>query len=194
MIEIRFHGRGGQGAVTSAEVLATAAINSGKFAQAFPSFGPERRGAPVIAFARISDERILNRTKVYSPDIIIVLDPSIMKIVNVSEGIKENGLIVANTKKSPLELRDELKIDNINIATVNATRIALDFLRRPITNIVMLGAVLKIQPLISIDSLIEPLTDRFGKIAFKNIEACKEAYKQVKCEKFFKGVESEVAC
>ncbi len=179
MIEIRFHGRGGQGAVTSAEVIATAAINSGKFAQAFPSFGPERRGAPVIAFSRISDEQILNRTKIYNPDIVIILDPSIMKIVDVTSGIKENGLVVANTTKSPEELKKDFNKD-IRVATVNATHIALDILKRPITNIIMLGAVLKIEPLITIDSLVEPLEARFGKIAAKNIEACKVAYESVK--------------
>ena len=179
MIEIRFHGRGGQGAVTSAEVIATAAINSGKFAQAFPSFGPERRGAPVIAFSRISEEQILNRTKIYNPDIVIILDPSIMKIVDVTSGIKENGLVVANTTKSPEELKKEFNKD-IRVATVNATHIALEILKRPITNIIMLGAVLKIEPLITIDSLVEPLEARFGKIAAKNIEACKVAYESVK--------------
>ena len=179
MIEIRFHGRGGQGAVTSAEVIATAAINSGKFAQAFPSFGPERRGAPVIAFSRISEEQILNRKKIYNPDIVIILDPSIMKIVDVTSGIKENGLVVANTTKSPEELKKEFNKD-IRVATVNATHIALEILKRPITNIIMLGAVLKIEPLITIDSLVEPLEARFGKIAAKNIEACKVAYESVK--------------
>ena len=194
MIEIRFHGRGGQGAVTSAEVLATAAINSGKFAQAFPSFGPERRGAPVIAFSRISEEKILNRTKIYNPDIVIVLDPSIMKIVNVASGIKKGGLVVANTTKSPEQLYAEFNIANIRIATVNATKIALEILRRPITNIVMLGAVLKIEPLVSIESLVSPLEARFGKIAAKNIEACKIAYNKVNFKNFSKGAKSEVAC
>ena len=88
MIEVRVHGRGGQGGVTSAEMLAIAAINEGKFAQAFPSFGPERRGAPVIAFARVSDKKIRNRTKVYTPDVVVVLDPSVLSIVNV-EGVEE---------------------------------------------------------------------------------------------------------
>ncbi len=179
MIEIRFHGRGGQGAVTSAEVLATAAINSGKFAQAFPSFGPERRGAPVIAFSRVSDEKIYLRTKIYEPDIVIVLDPSIMKIIDVTAGIKEGGIVVANSTKSPDELKNEFK-KNVKVATINATKIALDILGRPITNIIMLGAFLKMKPLVKIDDLVEPLTERFGKIAQKNIEACKVAYEEVK--------------
>ncbi len=180
MVEIRFHGRGGQGAVTSAEILAISAINSGKYAQAFPSFGPERRGAPVIAFSRISDEKILNRTKIYEPDIVVVLDSSIMNIVNVLEGLKENGIIVVNTGKSPDELKKEFGRDDITVGTVNATKIALDTIGRPITNIVMLGALLKVKPLIELDSIFEPLKERFGKIADKNIEASKLAYNQVK--------------
>ena len=180
MVEIRFHGRGGQGAVTSAEILAISAINSGKYSQAFPSFGPERRGAPVVAFSRISDEKILNRTKVYEPDIVIVLDSSIMKIVNVLEGLKENGILVVNTAKAPEELKKELGRDDITVGTVNATKIALENIGRPITNIVMLGALLKVKPLIDLESTFDPLKERFGKIADKNIEASKIAYEQVK--------------
>ena len=180
MVEIRFHGRGGQGGVTSAEILAISAINSGKYAQAFPSFGPERRGAPVVAFSRISGKRILNRTKVYEPDIVIVLDPSVMTIVNVVEGLKQNGKLVVNTIKSPDEVKKDVGRDDITVGTVNATRIALDIIGRPITNIVMLGALLKVEPLIKLESIFEPLKERFGKIADKNIEASKLAYEQVK--------------
>jgi pyruvate ferredoxin oxidoreductase gamma subunit len=179
MVEIRFHGRGGQGAVTSAEVLATSAINSGKFAQAFPSFGPERRGAPVIAFSRVSDEKIYLRTKIYEPDIVIVLDPSIMQIIDVTAGVKKGGIVIANSTKSPEELKKEFNKD-IKVATLNATKIALDILKRPITNIIMLGAFLKMMPIVQIEDLVEPLTERFGKIAAKNIEACKVAFEEVK--------------
>ncbi len=180
MVEIRFHGRGGQGAVTSAEILAISAISEGKYAQAFPSFGPERRGAPVVAFSRISDERILNRTKVYEPDIVVVLDSSIMKMVNVIDGLKEGGIVVVNTSRTPDELKEEFGRDDITVGTVNATKIAIDKIGRPITNIVMLGALLKVKPLVKFDSIIEPLRERFGKIAEKNIEASKLAYDQVK--------------
>ena len=100
MIELRLHGRGGQGAVTSAELLAQAAINQGKYAQAFPSFGPERRGAPVVAFCRISDEPIRLRTNIYNPDLVLVLDPSILRLVKVTAGLKPDGTLVTNTKYS----------------------------------------------------------------------------------------------
>jgi len=100
MWEIRLHGRGGQGAVTSAELLARAAISRGKFAQAFPSFGPERRGAPVQAFVRVDDKKIRKREKIYQPDIVLVLDPSLLEVVNVAEGLKEDGVVVVNSPMS----------------------------------------------------------------------------------------------
>src|SRR4030066_755338 len=94
MIEIRFHGRGGQGAVTSAEILALAAIGEGRYAQAFPSFGPERRGAPVVAFCRISDQPIKIRANIYEPDLVVVLDASLLKIVNVAAGLRQEGILI----------------------------------------------------------------------------------------------------
>lgn len=105
MIEIRFHGRGGQGAVTSAELLALAAIEEGKYAQAFPSFGPERRGAPVLAFCRISDEPIKIRANIYEPDIVVVLDASLLKIVNVASGLKPEGILVTTSNNSPEKVK-----------------------------------------------------------------------------------------
>ncbi len=177
MIEVRIHGRGGQGGVTSAEMVAIAAINEGKYAQAFPSFGPERRGAPVIAFARVSDTKIRNRTKVYAPDIVVVLDPSVMKIVNVEEGLKEDGVLVINSGKSIDELRQEFGFKT-SIAKVDATHIAMEELGLPITNTTMLGALIKGKEVISVDSLVAPLEKRFGRIAARNIKAMKRAYQE----------------
>ena len=110
MVEIRFHGRGGQGAVTSAELTALAAIEEGKYAQAFPSFGPERRGAPVMAFVRISDKPICTREKVYEPNYVIVLDPTLLKLVNVEAGLKKGGIVIVNTTKSAAQVRKETGI------------------------------------------------------------------------------------
>ena len=107
MIEIRFHGRGGQGAVTSVELLALTAINEGKFAQGFPSFGPERRGAPVMAFCRVDDKHIRLRCKILQPDVVVVLDASLLRIQNPPADLRENGIIVLNTAKSPAEIRQE---------------------------------------------------------------------------------------
>src|SRR4030067_2357993 len=139
MIEIRFHGRGGQGAVTSAEILALAAIGEGKYAQAFPSFGPERRGAPVVAFCRINDQPIRIRANIYEPDIVVVLDPTLLKIVNVAAGIKPDGIVVTTSKDSPEVVKETLGIKN-RVATVDAVKIAMEVLGLPITNTAMLGA------------------------------------------------------
>jgi len=179
MIEIRLHGRGGQGAVTSAELLALAAINQGKYAQAFPSFGPERRGAPVVAFCRIDDKPIKIRANIYHPDIVLVLDPSILRLINVTAGLKEDGILVANTKYSGEELRKELGL-KFSLATVNGTKIAMEELGLPIANTTMLGALLKAKEVVPLDVLVEPLKRRFGRIAEKNINACKRAYAETK--------------
>ena len=175
MIEIRLHGRGGQGAVTSAEILALAAIHEGKYAQAFPSFGPERRGAPVIAFCRIDDEPIRLRTNIYNPDLVMVLDPSILRLVNVTAGLKEDGILVTNTKYSSQEIRDELGIKH-SIASVNASQIAREELGVPITNTTMLGSLLKARKIVDPESLFEPLKKRFRRVVDRNIKAFKRAY------------------
>jgi len=177
MIELRLHGRGGQGAVTSAELLAQAAISEGKYAQAFPSFGPERRGAPVVAFCRISDEPIRLRTNIYHPDLVLVLDPSILRLVKVSAGLKAEGILVTNTKYSGAEIREELSLTH-DLATCNATRIPREELGLPITNTTMLGALLKAREVVPVDTLIGPLEKRFGRIASKNISAFKRAFEE----------------
>jgi pyruvate ferredoxin oxidoreductase gamma subunit len=175
MIEIRFHGRGGQGAVTSAELLAMAAIGEGKYAQAFPSFGPERRGAPVVAFCRISDEPIRIRANVYDPDIVVVLDASLLKIVNVAAGLKPNGILVTTSKDSPEKVKEDLGIKN-RIAVVDATKIAREVLGLPITNTTMLGSLVKASGVVKKESFVSPLKERFGRIAEKNISAFERAY------------------
>jgi len=175
MIEVRFHGRGGQGAVTSAELLALSAIEEGKYAQAFPSFGPERRGAPVIAFARVSDEPILVRSQIYNPGVVVVLDPSILRIVDVTQGMKEGGVLVANTYKSPEELAKDFDLP-LKVAVVDANRIAREELGRPITNTTMLGAMLKATGILPLETFYGPLKTRFGRIAERNIQALKRAF------------------
>jgi pyruvate ferredoxin oxidoreductase gamma subunit len=177
MIEIRLHGRGGQGAVTSAELLALAAIYEGKYAQAFPSFGPERRGAPVVAFCRIDDEPIRLRTNIYNPDLVMVLDPSILRLVNVSAGLKDDGILVTNTKYSGQQIRDELGFRH-SIGTVNATMIAQEELGVPITNTTMLGSLLKARRIVDPESLFEPLKKRFRRVVERNIRAFQRAYKE----------------
>lgn len=177
MIEIRFHGRGGQGAVTSAELLALAAIHEGKYAQAFPSFGPERRGAPVVAFCRINDKPIRIRANIYEPDLVVVLDASLLKIVNVASGLKPEGMIVTTSKDSPEKVREILNVKN-RIGVVDAVKIALEVLGLPITNTTMLGSVVKASGLVQKESFIPPFKERFGRIAEKNIAAFERAYQE----------------
>ena len=154
MLELRFHGRGGQGAVTSAELLALAAIAQGKFAQAFPSFGPERRGAPVMAFARISDHQIRNRTAVTNPNVVLVLDPSILRIANTSEGMTDDGVQIVNSKHSAADIRKELNLKG-KIVTVDANTIAAEEIGRVITNTTMLGALVKATGLVDKNLLLK---------------------------------------
>ncbi len=178
MIEIRWHGRGGQGAVTSVELLALAAIEEGKFAQGFPAFGPERRGAPVLAFNRVNDRQIKVRSGIYNPDVVVVLDSSLVKLVNVTEGLKPDGILIVNTTHSPQEIKEQLKYPG-KVYTVDATHIAREELGTPITNTTMLGALIKATKIIKLESLKVPLEHRFGKIAQKNIKACKRAYDEL---------------
>jgi len=178
MTEIRFHGRGGQGAVTSAQIFAQAVIEGGKYATAFPSFGSERRGAPVQAFMRISDEKIKVRTGIYEPDIVVVLDISLMKTVPITNGLKKDGLIVLNSRLEPLQWQKKLGVKNI--VTVDATNIALQELGSPITNIVMLGALLKAKPLAKLDIVEGLIRERFVRIAEKEINAFRRAYKEAR--------------
>ncbi len=177
MLELRFHGRGGQGSVTSAELLALAAISEGKFAQSFPSFGPERRGAPVKAYARISDERIRDRTAVTNPNITLVLDPSLLTIVNTSEGLAEDGIQIVNTTHTSEYLRDELGMKG-KLITVDANKIAAEEIGRVITNTTMLGALIKVTGIVEKEVLIERLKIRFGRIAEGNINAFNRSFKE----------------
>ena len=182
MLEIRFHGRGGQGAVTSAELLAQAAISEGKYAQAFPSFGPERRGAPVQAFNRVSQDRHIRlRAEVTEPDVVVVLDPGLLQVVDVNSGLKENGITVINTSKTIQDIRKKLT-DSKRVATVDATQIARDILGVPITNTTMLGALVRVTGAVDIESLIEPLKHRFGRLAERNIKAMRTAFAQTRIE------------
>jgi pyruvate ferredoxin oxidoreductase gamma subunit len=178
LIEIRWHGRGGQGAVTSAELLAQAAISEGKYAQAFPSFGPERRGAPVLAFVRISSQKPIRiRAEIAQPDVVVVLDPGLLSIVNVTSGLKKNGILVINTKKSFKEIAAQFKT-KCRLAKVNATGIARQTLGVPITNTTMVGALIRATGVVELESLVEPLKNRFGRLAERNINAMRRAYNE----------------
>jgi pyruvate ferredoxin oxidoreductase gamma subunit len=186
-IEIRWHGRGGQGAVTSAEILAEAAISESKYAQAFPSFGPERRGAPVLAFVRIDATKPIRvRSSITKPDIVVVLDPGLLRIVDVTSGLRPGGIVIINTVKTADRIRQEFKI-NAPIATIGATKIALELLGVPITNTTMIGAVVKVTEVVKLDSLSEPINKRFGRLAEKNVAAMRRAYAETVIEELAGG-------
>ena len=185
--EIRIHGRGGQGGVTAAELIARAAYKEGKWVQAFPYFGAERRGAPVKAFARISDDPILIRSQIYNPDYVIVLDESLLEVANVTEGLKKDGIIIINTRKKP----SEIDLAGYRVATVDATGIALELgllvAGLPVVNTAMVGAFAKATGEIKIESVIESIKEEWrGAIGEKNAKAAVLAY-----ERLIKGWKNE---
>jgi len=177
MKEVRFHGRGGQGVVTSANLLAIAAFKEGKYCQAFPFFGTERRGAPVVSFARIDTEFIRTREQIYNPDYVVVLDPTLLDVVDVTEGLKDDGMAIINThKKVNLATKSRIK-------TVDATAIALEIIGKPFVNTPMIGALVGATHIVKLDTVAEAIKEIFPEeIAKKNIEAVKKTYEKIKGE------------
>ena len=177
MIQIRIHGRGGQGVVTAAELIAIAAFKEGKIAQAFPFFGVERTGAPVEAFARIDDKPIRTREQVNNPDILIIQDPSLIGTVPFDRGCNKDTILIINTSKK----KEELGLNFKNIHTIDATKIALKEFGKNIVNTTLLGAFSKATNLIKIESLKEAIKEKFQEkgesVINKNIKAIEEAYK-----------------
>lgn len=180
MFQVRIHGRGGQGVVTGAEMLSIAAFLEGRNAQAFPSFGSERTGAPVVAFCRIDDKEIRLREPIIEPDALIIQDPTLLFQVDVFAGLKSEGYIIINTNKSfeELGLGDfARKFRPERLLTVSATDLALKHVGRPVPNVPLLGAFAAASGLISIDSVAAAIRDKFsGKVAAGNIAAATEAY------------------
>jgi len=178
MYEVRFHGRGGQGAVTAANILAIAAVKQGYYAQSFPYFGVERRGAPVQAFTRIDNRKIDLRMNVYTPDAVVILDPSLMGVVDVTEGLKEGGIIIVNTSKKP----EELHFENYKVATVDATKIAIEHklgsLAAPIVNTAILGAFARAVGNVKIEYVLEAIRENAPAKKEENALAAKDAYEQ----------------
>jgi len=175
--EIRLHGRGGQGSVTAAEIIAVAAFEDKRFSQAFPAFGVERRGAPVMAFARIADKPIRIRSQIYEPDYVIVQDVTLLDVVDVAGGLKPTGKIIINTDRPKETLK--LKTD-AEIITIDATKIAMEILGRPIVNTTMLGAFSGASKEVGLESLNKAISERFkGELGKKNLLAIKTAYERV---------------
>jgi len=181
--EVRWHGRGGQGAWTASELLAKAAVHEGKYIQSFPEFGPERMGAPLRAFTRISDKPINLHCAIYTPNVAVVLDPTLLKAVPVTEGLPEDGILVVNTRESPVEVRKQLNLTGRKVWTIPATDIAVKIIGKPITNTAMLGTVARAVSIVSLESIEKAIKERFPlKIAEKNVQVIKIAYKEAKSE------------
>ncbi len=180
MLEIRIHGRGGQGAVIASKVLASALFNEGKWVQSFPAFGVERRGAPVTAFLRLDEAPILLRCQIYHPDHLMVLDPTLIEAINVSEGLKDGGLILINTEKPPQAF---VGLGPYRIATVDAGRIAVEHglgsPEHPIVNTAILGAYARASGIVGLDSVLEAIREAVPFGADENAAAAQQAFEQV---------------
>ncbi len=187
MLQIRIHGRGGQGVVTAAELLSVAAFEQGRHAQAFPSFGSERTGAPVVAFCRIDEHEIRLREPILAPDVLIVQDPTLLHQVDVFQGLHDDGYVLINSKRS----FDALGLGEIarryrreRLITVPATEIALKHLGRPLPNAVLLGGFAALSGLVSLAAVAHAIRDRFtGKVAEGNVAAATEAFEVVQRER-----------
>lgn len=189
VIEIRWHGRGGQGAKTASLLLADAAFNTGKFVQGFPEYGPERMGAPITAYNRISNERINIHSNIYEPDYVVVVDETLIDSVEVTKGLKENGAIIVNTEKNPTEIKQKLNGYNGKVCTIDAKTISLETIGKNFPNTPMLAAVVKVSEIMKIDDFIKDMEDSFAhKFASKpqviegNMNAIKRSVSEVKCD------------
>lgn len=189
IFEIRWHGRGGQGAKTAALLFGDAALSTGKYIQAFPEYGPERMGAPVQSFNRLSDKPITIHSGITNPDIVIVLDPTLMKTIDVTAGLPDNGILLVNTSKAPSEIRREFDITGIKIATCDAYKISEETIGKKIPNTPMLGALVKVTGILDVSRMLKDTEEKLKKkfigrpeIVKGNIESIKRAYEEVKQE------------
>ncbi len=184
MLEFRWHGRGGQGAWTASELLARTALAEGKYIQSFPEFGPERMGAPVTAFTRISVKPIRIHSAIYEPDVVVVLDNTLLKTVPVISGLsQEEGVFIVNSPEEPSAIRKKVRLEKGHIWTIPATEIALKVLGSPITNTALLGVVARATNIVSMSGIESTVKERFkANIAEKNIAVIKQAYEEAKFE------------
>jgi len=187
LIEIRWHGRGGQGAKTASLLLADAAFNTGKYIQGFPEYGPERMGAPITAYNRISSNPITIHSNIYEPDYVVVVDDTLLECVDVTSGLKETGAIIINTTKSADYLKSVLKNYNGNIYTIDAKKISEETIGKYFPNTPMLAAIVKVSGVMSDEALLEDMKGSFKhKFAKKpeviegNMKALEMALKEVK--------------
>ena len=181
MIEVRFHGRGGQGAQIACKILATAAFVEGKDVQAFPYFGVERRGAPVTAFTKIDDRPIRVRSQIYEPDYVVVLDESLLGAVDVTDGLKPSSLVLVNTQKAPAELEKALRF---RVATVDATSIAMEHKlgskASPIVNTAIMGGFARATGIVKMESIKAGIEEFVPRFTDQNVAAAREAFEQTR--------------
>jgi len=179
MIEIRFHGRGGQGTVVASKILADALAKEGNFVQAYPEFGVERRGSPVVSFIRIDDKPIYDKSRIYAPDHVVVVDPTLVEAIDVTEGLKDGGRILINSDKKPGDFNLP---DRFKVSTVNATEIAvqnkLGTLAAPIVNTSIVGAVIRVLGLTKLESLLAAIGEAISIKPEANQKAAAEAYER----------------
>ena len=187
LTEIRWHGRGGQGAKTASLLLADAAFNTGLYVQGFPEYGPERMGAPITAYNRISDERITVHSNIYEPDYVVVVDDSLLNSVPVTNGLKESGAIIINTQKTPDEIREKLNGYNGKVCTIDARSISIDCLGSYFPNTPMLAAVIKVSGIMDENAFLADMEGSFKhKFAKKpeviegNMNALRRSMQEVK--------------
>ena len=187
LLEIRWHGRGGQGAKTAALLFGDAAVETGKYIQAFPEYGPERMGAPVFAFNRIADQPILQHCGIKTPEIVVVLDPTLMETVDVTEGLPDNGVVLVNTQKSAQDIKKELGLTSQKVYVVDASKISQEILGRDLPNTPMLGALIKASKLLEFEPMLASVESRLKKkfpnrpdIVEGNIKAIKRAYEEMR--------------
>ena len=184
-LEIMWRGRAGQGAKSAAQILAEVAMLSGKYSQAFPEYGAERSGAPMRAFNRISDQPIKIHSGIENPDIVVVIDDTLITSMNVVEGLKEDGILIVNTQKSIDEIRKRTGFGG-KICIIPATKIALEEIKRGIPNTVMLGALVKVTEVVPLDSIVEQFKEMFSnkltpEMLEGNLRAIKRGYEEVSC-------------
>lgn len=177
--EFRWHGRGGQGVVTSNQMLGKAALAEGNYIQAFPEFGPERTGAPVRAFLRISKEPIQIYAQVYHPDVVVCIDPTLLDVVNPAEGLKAEGTLVLNTERDPKDIREKFGFTGGKVVTIDASTIAMEVMGRPFYNMPTMAAAVFATGVVDIETVIGEVLNRYpGKVGDLNKVAIERAVKE----------------
>jgi len=187
LTEIRWHGRAGQGIVTAGELLAEGALKDNMYFQAFPDYGPERMGAPIKSYTRISDEPIDVHYQILSPEVVVVVNPNLLGVVDVTEGLAEDGIVIVNTPETPEKVREilGLKSPKVRVFTVDATGIAMETLKRDIPATLMLGAIIRATGLVDLDNTVHVVQEKLGaklrgEVVEANVKALRRAYEEVK--------------